>query len=294
MRFLMCYLFTITFTFSGSAIASDNDSSDNSNSTLPSQIVTPIGDTSAKPGDAITVTINYDVSDNDAELTGLGLRIHYDSNALTFDDFAYVLEEDNIGSTAPEMDYDDYDNNPLTDMYVTASWVSIFGSFPGVLPVSLVTMNFTVTQDVNVNSTTIGFSKSSNTAGYLFASESYDLPIILASWDYDNNGDVDALTDGLLLLRYTFELIGEPLVNNAIASDSLIAPAEVEANVIASASSFADIDGSGDIDALTDGLLLLRYLFLLRDDDLINSAIKSDAPRQTATEIEAYIESYMP
>jgi hypothetical protein len=68
----------------------------------------------------------------------------------------------------------------------------------------------------------------------------------------------------------------------------------VEANVVASASSFADIDGSGDIDALTDGLLLLRYLFLLRDDDLINSAIKSDAPRQTATEIEAYIESYMP
>jgi hypothetical protein len=271
----------------GSALANENGN-------LPSQIVTPIGVASAKPGDAITVTVNYDVSDNDAELTGLGLRIHYDSNTLIFDDFAQVLEEDNIGFTSSEMDYDDYDNNPLTDMYVTASWVSIFGTFPGVLPVTLVTMNFTVSQDADVESTIIGFSKTSNTAGYLFASESYNLPIIMASWDYDNNGVVDALTDGLLLMRYTFELLGEPLVINAIAADSPLTPAEVEANVIASTTSFADIDGSGDTDALTDALLLMRYLFLLRDDVLINSAIKSDAPRQTATEIEAYIESYMP
>jgi hypothetical protein len=38
----------------------------------------------------------------------------------------------------------------------------------------------------------------------------------------------------------------------------------------------------------------MRYLFNLRDDPLINAAFKPDAARNTVTEIEAYIESFMP
>ena len=91
--------------------------------------------------------------------------------------------------------------------------------------------------------------------------EKTSVPIIqLTSWDFDGNGTADALTDGLLLLRYTFNLRGESLTNGAIAIDSPMSASDVE-GLLASNSTIADIDGNGIVDALTDGLLLLRYLF---------------------------------
>jgi hypothetical protein len=55
-----------------------------------------------------------------------------------------------------------------------------------------------------------------------------------------------------------------------------------------------DIDQSGSVDALSDGLILLRYFFGLRGDALINNVISPDANRTSAADIEAYIESHMP
>ena len=55
-----------------------------------------------------------------------------------------------------------------------------------------------------------------------------------------------------------------------------------------------DVDGNGKIDALTDGLLILRYLFGLDGDPLIKDVVAQDAVRDTAAEIEAYLESLMP
>ena len=39
-------------------------------------------------------------------------------------------------------------------------------------------------------------------------------------WDIDNNGQADALTDGLLFLRYAFGLTGDALVSGIVASDA--------------------------------------------------------------------------
>jgi hypothetical protein len=55
-----------------------------------------------------------------------------------------------------------------------------------------------------------------------------------------------------------------------------------------------DIDQSGSVDALSDGLILLRYFFGLRGDSLISGVISPDANRTSAADIEAYIESHMP
>lgn len=53
-----------------------------------------------------------------------------------------------------------------------------------------------------------------------------------------------------------------------------------------------DIDGDGQNDALTDGLLLLRYLFGFRGAVLIAGAVDVlNCTRCTAPPIEAYIES---
>ncbi|MBK7469303.1 MAG: hypothetical protein IPI73_00445 [Betaproteobacteria bacterium] len=55
-----------------------------------------------------------------------------------------------------------------------------------------------------------------------------------------------------------------------------------------------DIDGNGSYDALTDGLMLLRYLFNLRGPGLIANAIGTGATRTTAAQIEQYIQLLIP
>jgi len=112
------------------------------------------------------------------------------------------------------------------------------------------------------------------------------------SWDLDGNDNVDALTDGLLLLRHGFDLRGEGLTEGAVASDSSLTPSQIEARIV-SAYTIADIDQSGEVDALTDGLLLLRYLFDLRGESLIVGAVANHGSRTTSDAIEQYIVDHM-
>ena len=109
----------------------------------------------------------------------------------------------------------------------------------------------------------------------------------------DNNGQVDALPDGLLLLRYTFGLMGETLSKGAIAADSSFTSSQIEEEVI-KALTIADIDKNGEVDALTDGLVLLRYLFGLRGDALIVGVISYGAERTTVQDIDSYIIKFLP
>jgi len=50
-----------------------------------------------------------------------------------------------------------------------------------------------------------------------------------------------------------------------------------------------DVDNDGETTALTDGLLVIRYLFGFSGDSLTASAISSDANRDSAEEIEMYL-----
>jgi hypothetical protein len=114
------------------------------------------------------------------------------------------------------------------------------------------------------------------------------------SLDIDGNAQYDALTDGLLLLRGMFGLDGDALVAGTVAFDAAFtASVDIESR-IATLGDLADIDGNGEIDALTDGLLTLRYLFGLEGDTLIAGVVASDATRKTAAEIEAHLETLMP
>jgi len=114
------------------------------------------------------------------------------------------------------------------------------------------------------------------------------------SLDIDGNEKYDALTDGLLLLRGMFGLDGSALVTGTIASDAAYTESVDIESRIEILGDLADIDGNGDIDALTDGLLILRYLFGLQGDTLINGVVADDAIRKTAEEIEAHLETLMP
>ena len=112
--------------------------------------------------------------------------------------------------------------------------------------------------------------------------------------DIDGNDRYDALTDGLLLIRYLFGLTGLPLVDAAIGTGASRMTPDAISDYVANIRALVDIDGDGRVDALTDGLLVCRYLFGLRGVALINGALAPGAIRLAADAIEAQIATLKP
>ena len=100
----------------------------------------------------------------------------------------------------------------------------------------------------------------------------------------------DALTDGLLILRYLFGLTGTSLTNGALGNTATRTDPAAIKTYLDGISTQLDIDGDGTAGTPTDGLLILRYMFGLRGSGLI---VGTGATR-TAAQIEAYIQSIMP
>ena len=242
-------------------------------------------------GESVNVSVTYNTSDNNPNLTGLGLKAHYDSLVLTFNEFGFLFG-DSLFATV-EDDINDLDNDVSTDKYVTAGWVSLFSTFPGVLPQNLVTLNFSVTDETDSLTTPINFSSDNTSAGYTFSADNYVMDIISASWDIDGNGDADALTDGLNILKAAFGITGQDMIDGTLASDSEMTLDDVESSM-QKTMSIADIDDNGEVGALTDGLIVLRYLFDITDSKLTEGAISSDANREAHQSIVDHLEKYMP
>ena len=110
-----------------------------------------------------------------------------------------------------------------------------------------------------------------------------------SEFDVDGNGVDDALTDGLLVLRHQFGIEGSALTSGALAQDATVTNPDAIASYINQRASTFDLDGNSSVDALTDGLLLLRYLFGLSGDVMINGVIGLDATRDNYAEISAHI-----
>ena len=129
--------------------------------------------------------------------------------------------------------------------------------------------------------------------GYTALEEFINGTVPSGSIDIDGNERYDALTDGLLILRSMFGLDGSSLIAGTAASDAVYNDSDEIISRINTLGDLADIDGNGDIDALTDGLLILRYLFGLEGEILVAGVVSDDATR-TADEIEAHLEMLMP
>ena len=113
------------------------------------------------------------------------------------------------------------------------------------------------------------------------ANSSFDL-------DVDDDGKTEALTDGLLVIRYLFGFSEEALVVGAIASEaSRNRPEDIRA-FLKNNESKLDIDNNASVTALTDGLLVIRYLFGFSGDALTSGAISVNANRVDAQEITTY------
>ena len=109
--------------------------------------------------------------------------------------------------------------------------------------------------------------------------------------DIDGNGSQDALTDGLLILRYLFGLSGDSLIAGVVSNNANYATSPELSSRLDMLGEQLDVDGNGSKDALTDGLMILRYLFGIRGDLLISDVIGSGATRGTVGEVELQLNS---
>ncbi|MDG2018534.1 MAG: cadherin repeat domain-containing protein, partial [Porticoccaceae bacterium] len=130
--------------------------------------------TKSEDGSQAIVKVSYNA--DDSTLTGLGLRIHYDSSAFTLSDISNVLSSDLFipPTTSATADTNDYDNDASTDSFVLASWTSLFGQWPNAAPTDLMTMTFDIAEGAS-GSSTINLTSSSNAAGFTFDGQSHDV-----------------------------------------------------------------------------------------------------------------------
>ena len=106
--------------------------------------------------------------------------------------------------------------------------------------------------------------------------------------DIDGDGSENALSDGILIIRGLLGFSGPALVEGigpfGADPDPVDAAARIEVMRAA-----LDIDGDGRSDALSDGILLIRYLFGFEGAALVEGALSLGATRTTPEAIAAYI-----
>ena len=111
------------------------------------------------------------------------------------------------------------------------------------------------------------------------------------SLDVDGDGQATALTDGLLVIRYLFGFTGEALVAGAVGADATFRTAEEISGRLVENKAQLDADGDGSTEPLTDGLLIIRYLFGFEGSALVSGALGDAAVRDDAATLATYLDT---
>jgi len=135
----------------------------------PEQVITPAPlQRVATPGQPVAFTVGYTTANPCSDhLTGLGLRIHWDSRRLAFVSLTGALPAALVAQGPAEDDSADADADPATDKFVQVAWADLDGAWPGggCTTVNLYTANFNSLAGLT-GPTPIRFSASSTAAGY--------------------------------------------------------------------------------------------------------------------------------
>lgn len=112
--------------------------------------------------------------------------------------------------------------------------------------------------------------------------------------DVDGNGSSDALTDGILIIRHLFNFTGTSLTDGAVDTTncSRCDATSIISYLEAAGVELMDVDGNGVSDALTDGILIIRFLFNFTGASLTDGAVDtSNCTRCDSAAIEAFLNS---
>jgi len=91
--------------------------------------------------------------------------------------------------------------------------------------------------------------------------------------DIDRNGRLEALTDGIMIIRHLFGFSGDVLVRDAVAPDGTRTDAAEITSHIEELGLLLDVDGDGELTALTDGIMIIRDLFGFSGDVVVRDAV---------------------
>jgi hypothetical protein len=108
--------------------------------------------------------------------------------------------------------------------------------------------------------------------------------------DVDLDGEVQALTDGLMILRRLFGFSGLPLTSGALGVGCDRCDPGPIAAYIDGLGFTLDVDDNDDLDPLTDGLLIIRRLFGFSGVALTNNAAGPGCLRCDPGDIADYID----
>jgi hypothetical protein len=111
------------------------------------------------------------------------------------------------------------------------------------------------------------------------------------SLDVDGNGSLAALSDGLLVLRHRFGLTGTALTNSAVGGGCTRCDGAAIKAYLDGLGTTLDVDGNGSMAALSDGLLVVRFLFNLTGSALTSGVVGGGCTRCDAAAIEPYLQT---
>ena len=139
---------------------------------------------STKSEDGTQVTVTYSYLADNANLSGIGMSLNFDSSVLAVSEVSNVFTGA-IASGSQSADSSDTDADSATDLKLSFGWASLFGQFPGSVPVELATVTFDIV-DTNAGSSGLNLVRTSSAAGYDFDGQSYD---VLISGDTGSGSD---------------------------------------------------------------------------------------------------------
>jgi hypothetical protein len=143
--------------------------------------------------------------------------------------------------------------------------------------------------------TASGSAIEDSTGNLLAADATTSWSLVRCNLDADGNGSADALTDGILILRYLFDPSGSWNYSDALGSGATRTTREaIKSYLDGGQTTVLDADGNGAADALTDGILILRYLFDPNGAWNYSDALGTAATRTTLDQIKAYLDDFNP
>ncbi|MDA7745110.1 cadherin repeat domain-containing protein, partial [bacterium] len=152
--------------------------------------------TKSEDGTQETVVVSYNA--DDTTTTGLGLRIHFDSSALSASDIATLMTSDLLVNAVVESDDSDLDGDASTDTYVAFGWASLFGAWPGSAPADLASITFDIAEGAT-GSSAINFTISSNAAGFAFDGQNHEVAITGEAAPVESQLSIDSATGEVTL-----------------------------------------------------------------------------------------------
>jgi hypothetical protein len=272
------------------------------------------------PGSALTYSITMPATERLS--TGLGLGVLYDPAVLRFERFGDAAPDIFYFSPDPELVIDP-DHAERTAALLRLTWLNASGRWAAALDGgTLATVRFVRLSEAATNVRVVSLS-TDESHGIAAATTSIApeatagacrldtrvvdkaafrvAPAVLATFpagqctpDVDGNGKLDALTDGILLLRYLFGFTGNSLTAGAIGSGATrTTPAAVKAFLDQpDCFELLDLDENGKPDALTDGIVLIRQMFGFVGDDMVRGALAANAGRTSPDALNTTVQAY--